>query len=91
MAVVRTEQAVVPDLDEAVGQDVLEKPTNKLLCGERAEPGPISSRVLELEGDDAVLEAENAAVADGNAKDVRGEILQGGFARADRFGVNDFA
>jgi len=85
----RAEQAVVTDLDEATGKDVLEKATNELLGGDGATPGLVSGGVFERESDLAIIELAEAVVADGDAKDVRGEIFEGMFTRADGFGMDD--
>jgi len=85
----RAEQAVVTDLDEATGKDVLEKATNELLGGDGATPGLVSGGVFERESDLAIMQAAEAVIADGDAKDVRGEILEGLVAGADGLGVDD--
>jgi len=89
MSVRGREQAVVTDFDEAFGQDVLKEATDKLLGGNGRESGPISGRILVGKSHLAILEDENAAIADGDAKDVRSEVFEGGLARAYGLRVND--
>ena len=62
---------------------------DKLLGGNGRESGPICGRVLVGECDQAIIEREDAAIADGDAKDVRSEVFEGGLARAYRLRVND--
>src|SRR5215475_2415421 len=89
MSVRGSEQAVVTDFDEAFGQDVLKEAADKLLGGNGRESGPISGRILVGKSDLAILEGEDAAIADGDAKDVRSEVFEGGGACAYRLRVND--
>jgi hypothetical protein len=89
MSVGGGQQAVVTDFDEAFGQDVLKEAADKLFGGDGRESGPICGRVLVGECDLAIFEREDAAIADGNAKDVRSEVFEGGLARAYGLRVND--
>ena len=89
MSVRGSEQAVVTDFDEAFGQDVLKEATDNLFGGNGRESGPICGRVLVGECDQAIFEREDAAIADGDAKDVRSEVFEGGGACAYRLRVND--
>jgi hypothetical protein len=82
MSVRGSEQAVVTDFDEAFGQDVLKEAADKLLGGNGRESGPISGRILVGKSHLAILEGEDPAIADGDAKDVRSEVFEGGLARA---------
>jgi len=84
-----TEQTVVTDLDEAIGEHMLEEATDELLGGEGATPGLVSGGLFVSESDLAIMEAAEAAVTEGHAKDVRGEILESGFTGADWFGMHD--
>src|SRR6266852_4037857 len=84
----RTEQAVVAHFDEAWWEYVLEEATDEL-CGRHLIGFElVSGRLFIGESDVAVLQLEEAVVADSDAKDVRGEILEGLLARADGFGVD---
>ena len=89
MSVRGSEQAVVTDFDEAFGQDVLKEAADKFLGGNGRESGLISGRILVGKSDLAILEGEDAAIADGDAKDVRSEVFEGGGACAYRLRVND--
>jgi hypothetical protein len=89
MSVRGSEQAVVTDFDEAFGQDVLKEAADKLLGGNGRESGLISGRILVGKSHLAILEGEDPAIADGDAKDVRSEVFEGGGASAYRLRVND--
>ena len=71
----RTEEAIVADLDQACGQNVLKETVNELFGGECTELGLASAGGAGLESDLAVFHLDDAAVAEGDAKDVGGEIL----------------
>jgi hypothetical protein len=88
MTVGGREQAIVTDFDEMVGQDVLEETTDKLFGRDGREFDLLGGRILVRESDLTILELENAAIADGDAKDVRGQIFAGGFSRADGLTMN---
>ena len=68
---------------------MLKEAADKLLGGNGRESGPICGRVLVGECDQAIIEREDAAIAGGDAKDVRSEVFEGGLARAYRLRVND--
>jgi len=89
MSVRGSEQAVVTDFDEAFGQDFLKEAADKLLGGNGRESGLISGRILVGKSHLAILEGEDPAIADGDAKDVRSEVFEGGGACAYRLRVND--
>jgi hypothetical protein len=89
MAVARAEQTVISDFDEAVWEHVLQKPPNELFGGYRTGLALIRGRFLVLKSDFAILQLKDAAVADGHAKDVRGQVSEGRLAPADRLTVHD--
>jgi hypothetical protein len=89
MSVRGSEQAIVTDFDEAFGQDVLKEAADKLLGGNGQESGLISGRTLVGKSHLAILEGEDPAVADGDAKDVRSEVFEGGLAGSYRLRVNE--
>jgi hypothetical protein len=89
MTVGRAEQAIVTHFDESVRQDVLKKPTDKLFGGHRAGFDLIGGRVLGLKRDLVIVQRENPVVADSDAKDVGGQVFEGGLTAADRLAVND--
>jgi len=71
------EEAIVAHLDEAPGQDVLEEAADELLGrqGAGSERAGVGGAVAE--GDPVMLDFQDAPVADGDAEDVGGEILEG--------------
>lgn len=74
------EQAIVTDFDEAFGQNVLKEAADELFGRDGRVSGLIRGGVLVGESDLAVFECEDAAIADGDAKDVRSEVFEGGLA-----------
>ena len=85
----RGKKAIVADFDKALGQDMLQEATDEL-CGREGtglEFAGVGGSVAE--GYSAVYQLEDAMVADGDAKDVRGQILQDGQAAAHRLAVDD--
>lgn len=88
-AIGRREQSVIPDFDKTIGQDVLEKTADELLGRDGREPDLIGRRLLVGESDQAIVEFDDPPVADGDAKDVGCEILEGGLAGADSLAVDD--
>ena len=83
-----TEEAIVTHLDQAFGQDVLQKTLGELGGGQRAELG-LTGVGFVAEGDLVVLDLDDAAVAEGDAKDVGSKILEGRATVANRLAVND--
>ena len=73
----RREQAIVTDLDEPIGEDVLEEAADELLGGESATLKLVSGGFFVSESDLALMQLAQAVVTEGHAKDVRGEILEG--------------
>jgi len=82
-------QTVIAHLDEAFGEDVLQKAVDELLSRQGAELGFPGARSAVAEGDLIILDFHETAVTDRDAKDVRGEILEGGEAVADRQAMDD--
>jgi len=83
------EEAIVADLLEAVGQDMLQKAADELRGREGGEFLSFGLAILITKSDLAVLEFEDPVVAEGHAEDIGGEIFQGGLAAADRLTIND--
>ncbi len=83
------EQTVGPHLLEAAGQHVLEEAAEERLGGERRGLSRLGRGVPVPEGEVAVLEREEVAVAEGHAKKIRGQVLPGGLAAAHRDEVHD--
>lgn len=88
VTVAGTEQAEVADLDEAWGENVLQETTDELGGGDGAALELVGGRFLVGESDLAIFQFAEAVVTDGDAKDVRSEILEGLFAGADRLGMD---
>jgi hypothetical protein len=84
----RTEQAEVADFDEARREHVLEEATDELLSRDQTVLELVRGRLFIGESDVAVLQLTEAVVAEGDAKDVRGELLEGCLAGADGLAVN---
>ena len=80
-------QAVVADAVEACRQDVAEEAADELVGGERhhlVSIGSFAAVVLPLEGDGFVVERDQAAVGDGDAVGVAGQIGEHRFGSAER-------
>ena len=67
---------------------MLQEPANELFGGDGAELDLVGGRFFVVESDLAVLELEDAVVADGDAEDVRGEVFECCLAAADGLGVD---
>ena len=74
-------EAIVPDFHEAVGQYVLQESAHELEYGQRRFSFFVCSAGCVREGHDIVFDGDDAAVADGNAKDAGCQISE------DPFGV----
>jgi hypothetical protein len=84
----RTEEAIIAHLDKAFGQDMLKEAVDEFLDGQGAELG-LAGVGLVTEGDLVVLDLDDAAIAESDTKDVRGEVLEGDAALADGLAVDD--
>ena len=69
-------QAVVPDLVDAGGQDVLKEATHKLLTRNRHRTPLVVPGVLVAEGHLAVLDTQDAMVGNGDPMDVASQVRQ---------------
>jgi len=65
------------DVPEAIGQDVLEEPAEKLQDVEVGGAWACTARFPGGEGDGAVCEAHDTAMGDGDAEDRRGQGCAG--------------
>ena len=83
------EETEIAHLDETLGQDMLEEAVDELFDRESAELVLAGIGRAVAKGDLIVFELDQAAVADGDPEDVRGEILEGCAAITDRFAVNN--
>jgi len=68
---------------------MLKKPMDEFLGGQSAKLGLARAGGAITESDLILHHLDDAAVAEGDAKDVGGEILEGGAAIADGLAVND--
>ena len=67
---------------------MLEEAADELFSGDRTTLNLIGGRLFISESDVPIFQLAQAVVADSDAKDVRGEILEGLCATADGFGMN---
>jgi hypothetical protein len=81
----RAKKAIVAHFDEAFGQDVLQEAADELLSGKGAGLKFAGVGGAVAEGHLPVGQLQDAVVADGHAKDVGGQILQGGPTGAHRW------
>jgi hypothetical protein len=70
------EQTVVADFDEARWEHVLEEAADELEGGDSAVLKLVSGGLFVRESDAALFQFTQAAVTEGDAKDVRSEILE---------------
>lgn len=89
LALLRTEQAVVTNFDEAGRQDVLQETGDELFDGHGFDFPLLGFAVFVFESDHAVFELEQALVADGNLENIRRQILERVLAGAYWLEVND--
>ena len=87
-AIAGTEQAVIAHLNKSRRQDVLQETADELLGRDAGRLDLFSSGVFVFESDIAVVECDEAAITERDAKDVRREIFAGGAAIADRLAIN---
>ena len=71
---VGAEEAVVPHLLEAGGQDVLEEAAEELQRVQGHRPRPVRAHAAIREGHLAVVAGDDPTVADGDAEDIGGEV-----------------
>jgi hypothetical protein len=85
-----TEEAVVPNPDEALGEDVEEEASNELFGGKSHRSLAVAVAVVAPEeGDVSILHLEEPMVGDGDAMGIAAEIIEGLFGSGKgSFGVN---
>ena len=83
-----THKAIVTHLDEAPGQHMLQEAMDELLDGERAEFGLAGVGGPIPKGDPLILDLHQAPIAQGHAKHIRSQILEGRLAVAHGLAVN---
>ena len=71
------EEAVVADLHEAFGQDMLEEPADELEGTESHGSPSVAVGLLVAEEYGIVFHLQDSAVGDGDAEDIGGEVLDG--------------
>src|SRR6266403_758214 len=81
------EQTVVADFDEAWGEDVLQEAADELDGGDGAVLKLVSGGLFVRESDSALFQFTQAVVTEGDAKDVRSQILKSQGATAHRLRV----
>src|SRR4051812_11997915 len=69
-------QAEVADLVQSLWQDMLQETAHELFARGPAGAPAIGLAVLVAEGDAVGIEVNDAAVGDGNAEDVAGEVIE---------------
>jgi len=80
----RATQAVIPDLDTGVRQDVRAEPADAFCGSDGADLESPARGVVGGEGAPAIFESEEAVVAERHTQEVRGPGLEGVSARAKR-------
>jgi hypothetical protein len=86
-------QVIMPDAMESTRQDVEQEPADELVGGERHDAlpvGTVASVVLVAEDDAGLVEADQAAVRDGDAVGVARQIGEYGLGASEgRLGIDD--
>ena len=83
------EEAVVADLHEAFGQDMLEEPADELEGTESHGSPSVAVGLLVAVEYGIVFHLQDSAVGDGDAEDIGGEVLDGVRAISHGLGVDD--
>ena len=79
---VAAHEAVVPDLHETRGQDMLEKAPDELDDIEGDLAGAITAFLAVGEGDGSLFDSQDSGIGDGYPEDIRSEVFQGRLAVA---------
>lgn len=75
LSAVGTEEAVISDFDETLGQHVLEESSDEFFC-RKSHRFPLSAAAgSEAEGHLSIFELFDAVVGDGDSPDVRGQVF----------------
>src|SRR6266436_4949004 len=82
------EQTVVADFDKAWWEDVLQEAANELCGSDGTVLKLLRGRLFVRESNLALLQFTQAVVTEGDAKDVRSEILESLHATANGLGVD---
>ncbi len=86
---VGTEQSVRTDFDEAARQDVQEESADELLGAQHDALELLAAVVAVTESHQALVEAFDPAMGDGNAKHIAGQIVQDFLPLAGVLAMND--
>jgi len=89
MAAFWRKQSVGTHLDESMWQDVLQKPVDKMFSGKNSDPLLLTFRILKLKRHLTLIQAEDSAIADCNAENVRCKVAKRTLAGADSKYIND--
>ena len=79
---VAAHEAVVPDLHETRGQDMLEKAPDELDDIEGDLAGAITAFLAVGEGNGSIFDSHDSGIGDGYPEDIRCEVFQGRLAVA---------
>ena len=85
----RTPETVVANFHESSRQDVLQEPRDEVLAGDRDVLQLVCLVVAIVEGNLTVVDRVDAAVADGDAVDVAGEVGEDGLSASSVLAVHD--
>ena len=83
------EEAIITDLDEAFGQNMLQEAMNEIFSTQRARSFHSGLRVPITKRDLVVFQLQDAVIANGHSEDVGCKILQGSQARSHFFTMHD--
>ena len=68
---------------------MLKEAANELFSRDGGEFDPVCRGLLVGEGNESILECNDAPVANGHPEDIRGEILEGSVAGTDRLAMDN--
>jgi hypothetical protein len=88
MPIAVAEEAVIPDLNKAFGQNMLQETPDELFGGDSTVPGCPGVRVLVAKGHLIIFHFQDAIVTDRNPKDIGSQILQSSYSAADGLAMN---
>ena len=85
----RAEEAVVADLGEVAGQDMLEEASDEFGGGDGAELDGVGAAISIRESNSTILETLQSAIGDGDAKEVTAEVGKDLLAASGMLAVHD--
>ena len=71
-------KAEIANLVQSFGQDVLQEAAHELLACKGTDAPAVGLAVLVAKGDRVLVEADDARIGDGNAKDVASQVSEDG-------------